>query len=695
MDINNDGLQDVHFLKPFKHFCMTIGAIPSSYLESMTYYEMLLWFCNYLQNTVIPTIDNNAECITELQNNFIEFTNTTNENYNNFTQNITTLYNELKNYVDNYFTNLDVQTEIDNKLDEMAQSGELTSILSSFLNIERSYTTVENMKNDLTLLNNSICKTLGYYSANDNGGALYLISNKQISEKFNSSIKLNNNLYANLIIKPTFNIKQLGFIENAPASDITNFLNACFNDYQNSTIIFDNLNFETNNNISLKSNINLYFNNCNITNISTTNKIYLFNISKCSNVNIKGKNTTLKFNKQETTQQTCINIKNSNNIIIENLSLLQAGGDGITLEGTSNDVISENIIIKNCFIDNNRRNGISLIGGVKNVKILNNKITNTSGANPQYAIDLEPWQDEIYNDTIFIKNNYFSSNTGGAIDIMPYNKNIFIENNTFDDNGLSSVIDYNKGSNAYPKNCIIKNNIFNSSSIYIRGSRYSEFDIIDNMIDDGNIYFDNDVNSPGNSSPNDNGKINIINNLIKNANGVSIYFQSVSNGIIKNNIVLNSTTSVLIISGSNNILCNNNIFNRFALGETKPNNVVNLQTSKNLSINDNIFISSIDDTSINNLFRTAANVSQCKITNNNGINANYTNFFTNDGSNNDVLCINNLSKTCLNYSQNALPTASEKYVGVIINIPYQDKFIPYICTMVEGSYQWKQLINVQ
>lgn len=121
MDLNNDGLQDVHFLKPFKHFCMTIGTIPSSYLESMTYYELLQWLCNYLEKTVIPTIDNNAECITELQNKFIDFTNTTNENYNNFTTNIISLYNELKNFVNNYFDNLDVQTEINNKLDEMAE----------------------------------------------------------------------------------------------------------------------------------------------------------------------------------------------------------------------------------------------------------------------------------------------------------------------------------------------------------------------------------------------------------------------------------------------------------------------------------------------------------------------------------------------------------------------------------------------
>ena len=55
----NDKLNNVTILPPFKKFCMTIGELPSSYLESMTYGEMLMWFCNYLQETVIPTVNPN------------------------------------------------------------------------------------------------------------------------------------------------------------------------------------------------------------------------------------------------------------------------------------------------------------------------------------------------------------------------------------------------------------------------------------------------------------------------------------------------------------------------------------------------------------------------------------------------------------------------------------------------------------
>lgn len=98
-------------LRPFKHFCITIGNLPTSYVDSLSYYEMLEWLCHYLQDTVIPAVNTNAEAVTELQN----------------------LYVELKNYVDNYFENLDVQEEINNKLDEMVEDGVLLDIITPYI----------------------------------------------------------------------------------------------------------------------------------------------------------------------------------------------------------------------------------------------------------------------------------------------------------------------------------------------------------------------------------------------------------------------------------------------------------------------------------------------------------------------------------------------------------------------------------
>lgn len=99
------------YLTPFKRFCMTIGELPTSYLETMTYYEMLVWFIKYLSDTVIPAINNNSDALKEVQD----------------------LMMELQNYVNNYFENLDVQEEINNKLDTMTADGTIDEILNRIL----------------------------------------------------------------------------------------------------------------------------------------------------------------------------------------------------------------------------------------------------------------------------------------------------------------------------------------------------------------------------------------------------------------------------------------------------------------------------------------------------------------------------------------------------------------------------------
>lgn len=48
-------------------------------------------------------------------------------------ENVTNAFIELENYVNNYFNNLDVQDEINNKLNEMAEDGTLSSLLAPYL----------------------------------------------------------------------------------------------------------------------------------------------------------------------------------------------------------------------------------------------------------------------------------------------------------------------------------------------------------------------------------------------------------------------------------------------------------------------------------------------------------------------------------------------------------------------------------
>ena len=104
--------QNVEKLEPTGIFTNYIyKAIPLAFDESMSYYETLCGLLNYLKNTIIPTINNNADVITEYETKFIE----------------------LQTFVDTYFDNLDVQEEVNTKLDEMVEDGTMDTLLNTNL----------------------------------------------------------------------------------------------------------------------------------------------------------------------------------------------------------------------------------------------------------------------------------------------------------------------------------------------------------------------------------------------------------------------------------------------------------------------------------------------------------------------------------------------------------------------------------
>ena len=113
--------------------------------------------------------------IVDKLNAVITQTNTQTENIEKLEEAFTT----LKNYVDNYFNNLDVQTEINNKLDEMATSGELEALIASYLNTQavRGFSTLNDLKNATGLITGAICQTSGKNNYKDGLGSLYRIRN--------------------------------------------------------------------------------------------------------------------------------------------------------------------------------------------------------------------------------------------------------------------------------------------------------------------------------------------------------------------------------------------------------------------------------------------------------------------------------------------------------------------------------------
>ena len=97
--------------KPFRFWCQKI--LPLVYDDSLSYYELLNKVVDYL-NKVINNVDSIGEAFNDLGERF---------------ESLQSSFNELSEMVDNYFDNLDVQQEINNKLDEMAEDGTLDALI--------------------------------------------------------------------------------------------------------------------------------------------------------------------------------------------------------------------------------------------------------------------------------------------------------------------------------------------------------------------------------------------------------------------------------------------------------------------------------------------------------------------------------------------------------------------------------------
>lgn len=105
-------------------------------IEKPTFKHICLMHMQQLTN--FPYIEKDFDAVTDYQLlcKVVEYLNEVITNNNTQNESITNLYNafiELKDYIDNYFTNLDVQDEIDNKLNRMAEDGTLTSIIESYI----------------------------------------------------------------------------------------------------------------------------------------------------------------------------------------------------------------------------------------------------------------------------------------------------------------------------------------------------------------------------------------------------------------------------------------------------------------------------------------------------------------------------------------------------------------------------------
>lgn len=220
--MENDTPKRMPNVPPFVKF--VCANVPMVFDDSLSYYEALCALWKYVQG-MTDVINNNAT----LEEEFIEKFNI-----------LSGKFDELKNYVDTYFDNLDVQEEINNKLDEMAEDGTLQEIITAYIqsNVAWVFNNVSEMQSATNLVDGSYARTLGYYAANDGGGALYKITDSSVTADGGSVIDLTS-LQAHLITESdgTVNVRQFG----AKGDDLTD----------DTTAIQNSINYCGNNNIKL------------------------------------------------------------------------------------------------------------------------------------------------------------------------------------------------------------------------------------------------------------------------------------------------------------------------------------------------------------------------------------------------------------------------------------------------------------
>ena len=183
-------MKNIKLLKPFQLWTLQNFPFIEADFDVLTNYEMMCKIVEYLNN-VIDNANKQNEVISD----------------------VVTLANNLKEYIDNYFESLDVQEEIDNKLDEMAESGQLTDIIAQYLDLAGvlAFDTISNMVSAENISNGSTCYTLGQTTYNDGKGSFYkirTITSGDVVDGINIvALNISNTLIAEKI--PSYRLNQL------------------------------------------------------------------------------------------------------------------------------------------------------------------------------------------------------------------------------------------------------------------------------------------------------------------------------------------------------------------------------------------------------------------------------------------------------------------------------------------------------
>ena len=362
-------MSEIRPIPPFKRFCGMLGAFPEAFSDAMSVYESLEWLYHYISTEIVPK---------------------TNEAIK--------LAEELKEYVEHYFDNLDVQEEINNKLDAMAESGELAEIIAAYLQVRSvlAYDSIEDMKEATNLTDGSFVETYGFYSKGDGGGAKYKvrqITNEDDVDEITLFALIDATLVAELVVEnSTITTKQFGI--KGDGTDETDRMLAFFA-YDATKYILNSPTILIDDDMPVTSNSEVVFDGCKLMRKSTDlEHYYMLLIDGVHDVIVRdaflvGDRVTHSGDGGEWGHGIAVFC--SQNVTIENCYIEQTWGDGIyiglySVTGATDQV--ENVKVSGCHIYKCSRNGISVCSG-ENIFIDNCHIEYTDRINPKDGIDIE------------------------------------------------------------------------------------------------------------------------------------------------------------------------------------------------------------------------------------------------------------------------------------------------------------------
>lgn len=142
-------------------------------------------------------------------------------------------------------------------------------------------------------------------------------------------------------------------------------------------------------------------------------------------------------------------IDNNNKVLVENMEIRDLTGDGSLVLESSNITFTKNNIY------NNRRQGISIVGGTR-ICVKDNEIHHIEGTAPQFGVDIEGAG--RVDEDILIQHNKFHHNAGGDV-VNASGKNVYILDNTMEQGDGSKykdgpIVSWHKTHNIIARNTI-------------------------------------------------------------------------------------------------------------------------------------------------------------------------------------------------------------------------------------------------